>query len=231
MGKRRSTATFAGIPDQAPSARGLKGHPYVRRCAAMNRQGERCGMPAMRGKQVCFKHGGKGGRPVKHGLYSFDMLRLGKEIQEKMQRHLANPDATNLREEIALCRAYLESYLSTMTPSSSKHPPPLPPDFYRILLSFMSRIARLVKAKSEIDWGPQHLITATQAMTFFDAVIDAVFRHVIDVATKEKILADVEATLGLAGIGEKTRAYALPAPGQTPDGGEGKAANEKAEES
>ena len=209
MAKKRSTAAYAGIPDSAPSAQGLRGRPYVRRCAAMNRRYERCGCPAMRGKPVCRKHGGKGGRKPTHGLYSYDPRKVGEEIAEKMKRHLNNPNITDLKEELALVRAYFENYLAIATPASSYDPPPLTSEFCNIFLSFASRIARLAKTQSEIEWGPQHLITATQATTFYQAVLEGVRRHTSDPREAKAIHEYIESALGLAGLDEK-RIHAVP---------------------
>jgi len=171
-------------------------------------------LAAVRGKEVCHKHGGakRTGRPPKSGLYAFDASRVSGDIAEAYERYLANPDYTSLRSLIALTSAYLENYVATFTPSSSQHPPPLDSEFHATLLSFVSRLSRLAKTEAEITWGPQHLITATQAMVFFNAVIDAVFRHVTDVDTREAVLADLRRTTGFAGIRQGSRLSAS-APG------------------
>jgi len=183
--------------------------------------GQRCKAVAMRGSEVCRMHGGaKGsGRPPKSGLYAFDTGKVSETISEAFQRYLQDPDITLLNEEIALVRAYLENYVATFTPSSSQHPPPLTSEFYDTLLGFASRLSRLAKTQAEIEWGPQHLITATQAMVFFNAVMDAVFRHVRDVDTREAIVADLQRTTGLAGVRQGSR-LSLPASGPAQQGRE-----------
>lgn len=235
MAKRRSTATFAGIPAFCERP-GLHGNPKIRQCAAVTKEGKRCKGPAMRGKEVCRMHGGKAGRKPSTGVGAYDVGKVSGDIQEAWKRHLENPTMTSLLEEIALVRAYLENYLATFTPPSSQHPPPLTSEFYDTLLGFASRLSRLAKTQAEIEWGPQHLITATQAMIFFNAVMDSIFRHITGVAIeklrregrtwvgvavgiREAIVADLERTTGLADIRAGTR-LSLPAPGPAEQGRE-----------
>jgi len=183
----------------------------------MNRRYERCGLPASRGYEVCYKHGSRAGRRVKHGAYAYDGRRVSEEIAEKVKRHLDNPDITNLAEELALVRAYFENYLAIATPASSQDPPRLTSEFCNIFLGFASRIARLAKTKSEIEWGPQHLITATQFMTAFNVVLQGVRTHVRDPDEVKAVYDFTESALGLAGI-DKGRKLALPAVGEADEG-------------
>lgn len=223
--EHRSTATWAGIPATAPCALGMTGNPHIRRCAAKTHAGERCKQPAMRGKEVCRMHGGKAGRRPSTGVRAYDASKLAGKIEEAYKRHLNNPQIVSLNEEIALARAYFENYLATFTPHTSQHPPPLTSEFYDTLLSFLSRLSRLAKTKAEIEWGPQHLITATQAMVFFNAVIDEVFTHVKDPALRGLIINGLRGKLGLAGLTEGG-VLSLTAPRATDESREGEDSGE-----
>lgn len=212
MAKRTSTATYAGIPAFIVRA-DLSGAPRIRQCAAVTAQSGyqvRCRAAAMRGKEVCRLHGGKAGRKVTTGVGAYDVSRVAGRVAEAYQRHRDDPDYTSLRDTIALLKAYLEQYITTHTPNLAYDPPPLTSDFFSTLLSFSSRLSRLAKSQAEIEWGPQHLITATQAMTFYQAVLEGVRRHVIDVAERERVFSYVESTLGLAGL-ETREVLGLPA--------------------
>ena len=65
----------------------------VKKCNALNRRGERCGCPAMKGKKKCRLHGGKSTGPrtpqglqnsrtarLKHGGYSKEFIEKKQEI-------------------------------------------------------------------------------------------------------------------------------------------------------
>jgi hypothetical protein len=58
----------------------------------------------------CRDHGGNGGRPPSHGLYSFKR----EELEEKFREAYSGQDWADLRAEIAAVRALLSDYLEDM---------------------------------------------------------------------------------------------------------------------
>lgn len=80
------------------------------RCKAKAKgTGQRCKNRAVAGQQVCRIHGGAGsGRPLTHGRYS--MVKR-QAIQEKIEQFYNDPNAGDLRSELALLRALLQEYL------------------------------------------------------------------------------------------------------------------------
>lgn len=83
----------------------------TRRCKAKAKgTGERCKNPVVEGKQVCRIHGGLSpGRPIVHGRYS---VTKRQALREKIEQFRADPQAGDLRDELAILRALLEDYLN-----------------------------------------------------------------------------------------------------------------------
>ncbi len=80
-------------------------------CQAKTRRGAQCRQRAVRGKRVCYYHGGApgSGRPTEHALYSES---IPQEWREQYERLKSDPDYLSLREEIALARTNLERFLA-----------------------------------------------------------------------------------------------------------------------
>ncbi len=58
----------------------------------------------------CRDHGGNGGRPPEHGLYSFKRT----ELEERFREAYGGDDWADLRAEIAAVRALLSDYLGSL---------------------------------------------------------------------------------------------------------------------
>ena len=81
-----------------------------KRCTAPTRDGDRCKNPAVDGYDVCRMHGGGGGRPPKHGLYSTKREQLREKMEEAGQ--LEGPG--ELWREIKVLRALLSDFLEEL---------------------------------------------------------------------------------------------------------------------
>lgn len=83
-------------------------------CGAQTSAGDPCELPAGWGTDrdggKCKYHGGAGGRPIEHGLYS-EAARDG--LQEKIQAARAEP-LGDLTGEMAVLRALLTRYLESL---------------------------------------------------------------------------------------------------------------------
>lgn len=88
----------------------------LQRCWATNRAGTQCGKRALEGKDYCEKHGGRqqktdSGGNLKHGRYAH-VLR--KDLAEKYQAYLDDPDLMSLDSEIAAQRALVADIMSEL---------------------------------------------------------------------------------------------------------------------
>ena len=72
-----------------------------RTCGAKRRGGGRCGSTALCPNGRCRLHGGRGGRPIKHGRYSQSLGRLAKAYEEARR----DPTLFDLAEPIAILDA------------------------------------------------------------------------------------------------------------------------------
>lgn len=82
--------------------------------AKSKRTGERCKAPAVRGREVCYYHGGRQARGIahhefKHGRYS---KAMPTRLLEKLETNLRDPDLVVLRQEIALCQTRIQDLLT-----------------------------------------------------------------------------------------------------------------------
>lgn len=81
----------------------------ARQCKAKSRRsGKRCKNAAVIGKDVCRMHGAKAGSPAIHGRYS---LHKRQSLQSKIKQFYNDPQAGDLRSELALMRALLQDYI------------------------------------------------------------------------------------------------------------------------
>lgn len=84
-------------------------------CGATTRDGSKCQRPAGWGTDHddgrCKQHGGKGGRPPKHGRYAAER---SESLQRKIQEYRDAPNPTEMWEELALLRAVLQEWLTDM---------------------------------------------------------------------------------------------------------------------
>jgi hypothetical protein len=93
----------------------------VPKCTKMAQTtGKRCGQPAMRGRDVCRKHGGKTPRGwanpnTKHGRYSKD---LPTRLAGKYKQALTDPELLSIRSDIAL----LDTRISELVASVDEDP-------------------------------------------------------------------------------------------------------------
>ena len=126
----------------------------VPRCKAKKQYtNERCKLPAMRGMDVCLRHGGK--TPTgeysphhKTGLYSKHLVR---DSAEKYEEILASEDLFNLRNEVALLKTMLAEELENSQDGGSP----------RTWLKLKTRWGRFMKA---VESGN----TAKQTELLFD---------------------------------------------------------------
>lgn len=84
-------------------------------CGAKTRRGTPCELPAgwgtdHAGEGRCKHHGGSGGRPPTHGLYS----KTAREGLAAKIREAREHDTQELRDEIAVLRALLDKYLESV---------------------------------------------------------------------------------------------------------------------
>jgi len=81
-------------------------------CGAKTRSGAPCKNAAMSNGR-CRLHGGTSpGRPIIHGRYS---IRHRESLHNKMQEFLDDPAPANLMGELAVQRAFLQSFLDKLT--------------------------------------------------------------------------------------------------------------------
>jgi hypothetical protein len=83
----------------------------LKRCNAKSKQsGERCKNAVIEGKRVCRIHGGMSpGGPIKHGRYSVTRRAV---LRDKIEEFRNDPQAGDLRDELAVLRALMEDYLN-----------------------------------------------------------------------------------------------------------------------
>ena len=83
----------------------------ARQCKAKAKSsGQQCKNPAVEGREVCRVHGGSSGtgRPPIHGRYS---VHKRQSLQGKIEQFYNDPQAGDLRSELALMRALLQDYI------------------------------------------------------------------------------------------------------------------------
>jgi len=84
-------------------------------CGAKTRDGSPCERPAGWGTEKtegrCKQHGGKAGRPPKHGRYA---ATRSESLQEKIQEYRNDPDPAEMWDELAVLRGVLQEWLSDM---------------------------------------------------------------------------------------------------------------------
>lgn len=88
--------------------------PYVRCHAKSKRTGQQCQRPAMKGREVCYHHGGKSLRGIasktfKHGKYS---KSIPERLAARYQESLTDEELLSIRDDIALVSARLSDLLS-----------------------------------------------------------------------------------------------------------------------
>ncbi len=142
---------------------------YLQCKAKSKRTGERCKARAMRGKQVCYHHGGMStGRPVTHGRYSRSLQSLAaKNLLETYEYNKTDPDPLNLLSEIALLRTWLQEYQQQY--AGQFHPKTLD-----IIKGFVSDIASVVRHHHAIQYGERVSITVREWESYTTRVLELV---------------------------------------------------------
>lgn len=92
--------------------------------AKSKRHGGPCGAKAVRGKEVCYHHGGRTPSGVahprfKHGRYSTVLSKIG--LAELFESAYADPELGSLRSQIALAETRMAELLDRLTGESKSH--------------------------------------------------------------------------------------------------------------
>lgn len=115
--------------------------------ATSKRTKEPCGAVAMAGKDVCYHHGGKAGRPIKHGLYS---KRFANQptIAERIEQLKNDPELTNIASHLAAVVAVLEKVIEGLTPDHQDYEKTV-----ETLSLVVDRIAKIKEREHKIQIG------------------------------------------------------------------------------
>lgn len=166
-----------------------------RRCKAKAKgSGERCKNPAMAGKTVCRFHGGMGGRPPIHGRYS---VTKRAELREKIEQFRGDPQAGDLRDELAVLRALLEDYLNRFDDN-------LDPTGADIMLIYnmIDNIGKLVERIAKIL--SMTALTQAELQLLQVTLIDAIKEFIPDPEQQRAFVSRIGATFG-GGLGDNRR--------------------------
>lgn len=108
--------------------------------------GRRCRNGIVPGRAVCELHGGLGGRPPKHGMYSGAFVRLRKVYEAA----LADPRLMDLREPIALLKVQVDDSVRRVEENDT-------PAFRRRALSLMQE-AKAATREGKVEDAQAKLI-------------------------------------------------------------------------
>ena len=145
-------------------------------CGAKTRSGAPCkGKPMRNGR--CRMHGGKAGRPPKHGLYS---KYLSDPVRARYEEFLADPHLKDLRHEIARLRALLAGL------DDNDH------EATPLVIQTCETIAKLVVKKDKIEVGERFTISIENVQYVVNQVVAIISRHVQDEKIREVIALELD---------------------------------------
>jgi hypothetical protein len=144
--------------------------------------GERCIQWAEQGRKFCRFHGGRSGRPIKHGLYS---KFLTADIAEKIEKYLEDPQIKDLRNEIATIRALMETHLESIKSSA---------EFRKRttkILQVADGIGKLVEKLVKIEDGLKLRIGVEELQPVVAQIVNIINKRVEDGDVKNRIAKDI----------------------------------------
>jgi hypothetical protein len=150
------------------------------RCTAhLKGNGNRCKKWAMAGSTVCKKHGGAG---FIRGKYS-SVLKKGT-LASAYERHLLNEGYKDLKDELALMRAFTEAAvlhlngvnLNTLTPAQAS-----------VVMTMVGEVRALVEATTRVDQRISLSLTITDLHHVIQQIFAVIKRHIKDVAVLKVI--------------------------------------------
>ena len=162
--------------------------------ATSKRSKERCQRQAMRGREVCYMHGGKTPRGVasphfKGGRHSKSIpTRLAARYEEARE----DPDILALGEEIALTDAQISDALARLYEGSDEKRLATKLDLDHLI----ERRRRLVESELRRRVSAQEMMSAHEVLTFLGAIVGIIRTHVQDKSVLAAIAHDIESLVG-----------------------------------
>lgn len=155
-------------------------------CGAKTRQGTPCQLLAGWGTDHvgtgrCKLHGGNGGAKPQHGRYS---IVKRQSLQAKIDQFANDPQAGDLRGELALMRALLQDYLDRFPDGV-----PLAGEDIRQLFDMMEAIGRLVERIAKILAATA--LTQAELQLIQVALLDALDEFIPDPDAQRRFVARV----------------------------------------
>ncbi len=136
--------------------------------AKSSRTHERCKANAVRGKRVCYHHGGapRSGRPIVSGRYS-KPLANHPAVQAYYEEYKTDPNLNETLNEIALLRAKLAFYLETHAEDDGKQ-------VMQAVHDYADGISQLAERRHKIMYGERITITQRDFNSMATRVIEIV---------------------------------------------------------
>lgn len=160
-------------------------------CNAKTRAGTPCQQPAgwgtaHVGQGRCKLHGGSAGRPPTHGRYS---VAKRAALSEKIEQFRNDPQAGDLRDELAVLRALLEDYLNRFDDNQN-----LTGADIMLIYTMIDNIGKLVERIAKI----LAMTALTQAELQFLQVmlIDTIKEFIPDPERQRAFVARIAGTMG-----------------------------------
>ena len=162
--------------------------------AKSKRTGERCRQPAVRGKNVCYYHGGApgSGRPVKHALYS---KHVPTNWQAEYEYFKSDPQILSLQSDIAVARVARARFLKNCEGS------PLTAELADTILEHGIKIGKLIEIHSKVACGERYTITVQGFDALLARVADVINKAIDEHGGSEELRAAIAD--GLARVGSK----------------------------
>ena len=150
--------------------------------ARSKRTGERCRNKAVHGYNVCRLHGAKGGRPVKHGMYS---NKVNTSLAETYQHLIEETDnLSDLNEDIALLRAMMIEELKKEPDNEEEKRQQI-----GMSLRFMKDIRNTIELKEDIE--SKYMVSIETVQVFLNQLLFVLRKRIKDPKLLDTVMADM----------------------------------------
>lgn len=157
----------------------------IKRCHAKSkRTGEKCKAPAVKGKNVCYKHGGApgSGRPPSSFRY------VTKEnIWQKIEEARLDPDLLEIKRDIAIVKALLDELISRVDEVDF-----LGEKEEKILIDLACTHSALVEKFYKVEKERAETFNLKQLGIFISYVSTVVRRYIPDPEARKEIARELE---------------------------------------